>query len=114
MKRPYKIVSVVNKISRIRNLNPKLKINTHVITGFPGETSEDFLATLNLIKDNLFDRVKIFGYSDRPGTEASLLANKIDPCIIRTREKKVMETLLWTNLKKLSISNLLLNSKTLS
>lgn len=114
MNRPYKILPVLKKIKRIKLLNKKLKINTHIIVGFPTESDFDFLQTLNLIKNNYFDRVKIFAYSDRPNTKASKMTGKIDQNIIAWRQKKLIQTILLTNIKRFSLSNFLLNSKTLS
>ena len=114
MKRPYQIAPVMDKIIDLKRLNPKLKINTHIIVGFPGESDEDFQQTANMIRFGLFDRIKVFEYSDRPGTEASRLVQKTPPVIIRKRRNIIFRRMLISNIKQRSISNILLNSKTLS
>lgn len=113
MKRPYKIKEVIEKVKELRRKNPKLKINTHIIIGFPGESEEDFQLTLSILRENIFDRVKIFRYSDRPGTEASKMIRKVRAKEIVRRANIVKRTVLLRNFLTFSISNLLLNSKTL-
>lgn len=83
MKRPYKIDDVINNVKKIKKNNKNIKINTHVIVGFPGETEEDFNKTLEVIKLGLFDRVKVFMYNDRPNTLASSMNNKVPNLLIK-------------------------------
>lgn len=114
MRRPYPISEVVAKIEKIKDLNPKLKINTHVIVGFPGESEENFIATLTLMKTALFDRVKIFEYSDRHGTEASRMTTKISSESKKRRARLLRKTILKRDFLSRSWSNLMLNSKSMS
>ncbi len=109
MRRPYQINMVLTRIKEIIKLNPKLKINTHLIVGFPGETSKDFNKTLDIVKSGLFDRIKVFKYSDRPGTEASNFSNKIDERTKIIRAKKLQKSILINSFKKLDFANFLLN-----
>ena len=111
MKRPYKIDDVVEKIKRIKKNNKRLKINTHVIVGFPGETEEDFNKTLNLIKTGLFDRVKVFMYNDRPNTLASTMTNKISNEEKLRRKNILLKEMKKQNIKHFSITNLILNKE---
>ncbi len=111
MKRPYKIDDVVEKIKKIKENNKKLKINTHVIVGFPGETEEDFNKTLNLIKTGLFDRVKVFMYNDRPNTLASTMTNKISNEEKLRRKNILLKEMKKQNIKHFSITNLILNKE---
>ncbi len=114
MQRPYEINSIIRKIRELKNLNPKLKINTHIIVGFPGETDADFNQTLKIISTGLFDRVKIFAYSDRPRTEASKMKYKISSNVINKREKILKRRILLANLCSKSLANFLLNTKTMN
>lgn len=109
MKRPYNIKSVINNIKTLKVKNMKLKINTHIIVGFPGETEEDFKETLKVIKKGYFDRLKIFEYSDRPGTEASILKNKISKEVQIKRKKILRRQIIINSIKKLSLVDLILN-----
>ena len=111
MRRPYNIEEVIEKVRIIRVLNKKLKINTHIIVGFPGETEEDFNATKKVLESGLFDRVKVFKYSERPNTEALMLPDKVDPKIKDFRALKLLKTMKKANLKKLSLTNLILNKE---
>ena len=109
MQRPYQIDDVIEKIKRIKENNKKIKINTHVIVGFPGETKEDFNKTLDVIKLGLFDRVKVFMYNDRPNTLASKMTNKISDEVKKQRKEILLKEMKKQNLKHLSITNLILN-----
>jgi len=109
MKRPYEIDKVVKDVCRIKNSNKHLMVNTHVIVGFPGETDEDFEKTRMLLKTGLFDRVKVFMYSERPGTKAALFPDKVSQTIKENRRQKILKTMRHSNLKKMSLTNLILN-----
>ncbi len=109
MKRPYKIDEVISKVRKIKRNNKKIKINTHVIVGFPGETEEDFNKTLDVIKLGLFDRVKVFMYNDRPNTLASAMVNKISDIEKKRRKEILLKEMKKQNIKHFSITNLILN-----
>lgn len=109
MKRPYQIDEVLEKVRRIKENNKKLMINTHIIVGFPGETENDFEKTKELLKTGLFDRVKVFMYSERPGTEAAEFPNKISNDIKEKRRDEILKLMKIQNLKKMSLTNLILN-----
>lgn len=109
MNRPYNIDEVIQKVKRIKESNKNIMVNTHIIVGFPGETETDFEKTNTLLKTGLFDRVKVFMYSERPGTEAALFPGKISQPVKEKRYQKVLRTMQFTNLKKMSLTNLILN-----
>lgn len=111
MKRPYKIEEVINKIKIIRKNNKSIMINTHVIVGFPGETEEDFERTKDILKKGLFDRVKVFMYSERPNTEAADFPNKVDQRVKEKRRDEVLKIMKKDSLRKFSITNLILNKE---
>ncbi|ARC53615.1 tRNA (N6-isopentenyl adenosine(37)-C2)-methylthiotransferase MiaB [Candidatus Riesia pediculicola] len=73
MRRPYTIERYKKIIKKIREVRPDILIGSDFIVGFPGETKEDFLKTIQLVKEIDFDVSFSFMYSSRPGTEASLL-----------------------------------------
>jgi len=60
-----------SKIRRLRKIRPDIAMSSDFIIGFPGETDQDFEATMNLINDIGFDMSFSFIYSARPGTPAS-------------------------------------------
>jgi len=66
-------------------------VRTTFITGFPGETEEDFNELLAFVRDIEFDRVGVFTYSDEEGTPAFELPNKVDPKIAKRRRDRLMK-----------------------
>jgi len=71
MKRGYTASQYVEIISRLRERRPEISVSSDFIVGFPGETDEDFQATMALIEQVGFDQSYSFIYSLRPGTPAS-------------------------------------------
>ena len=76
MKRGYTALEYKSKIRRLRALRPGLTVTSDFIIGFPGETEEDFEATMRLIDDVGFDASFSFVYSARPGTPAAGLVDE--------------------------------------
>ena len=113
MQRPYKIDEVIEKIRIIKKNNKNLKINTHVIVGFPGETEEDFLKTKNVLSLGLFDRVKVFMYNERPNTIAATLPNKVKEEVKLKRRNELLSLMKKQNIKHFSLTNLILNKEQL-
>ncbi|MCL4720382.1 MAG: tRNA (N6-isopentenyl adenosine(37)-C2)-methylthiotransferase MiaB [Gammaproteobacteria bacterium] len=77
MKRGYTALEFRQKIRRVREVRPDISVSTDFIVGFPGETDEDFAATLQLIADVGFDQSFSFIYSPRPGTPAAALPDPV-------------------------------------
>lgn len=73
MKRGYTALEYKSIIRRLRAIRPDISIATDIIVGFPGETEDDFQATLKLMDDVGFDASFSFVYSRRPGTPAAYL-----------------------------------------
>jgi tRNA-2-methylthio-N6-dimethylallyladenosine synthase len=71
MKRGYTAEKYVAKIDKLKSARPGISIATDMIVGFPGETDEDFEATLELTRRVGFDQSFTFIYSPRPGTPAA-------------------------------------------
>lgn len=113
MERPYQIEDVIRKIKIIRTNNKKLKINTHVIVGFPGETEEDFQKTKDVLSKGLFDRVKVFMYNERPNTKALNFPNKVSEEEKKRRRDELLKEMKKQNLKHFSMTNLILNREQL-
>ena len=72
MKRGHTALEYKQKLRKLRAVRPDISITTDIIVGFPGETDEDFTATLNLIAEVGFDQSFSFIYSRRPGTPAAV------------------------------------------
>lgn len=77
MRRNHTIAVYLEKLQRARELVPHLAISTDLIVGFPGETEEDFQATLEVMHRVRFDQVYAFKFSPREGTPAATLPNPV-------------------------------------
>ena len=93
MKRGYTALEYKSIIKKLRLSRPSLSLTSDFIVGFPGETDGDFEKTLNLVDELKFDGSYSFAYSDRPGTPASQLPNKIDKITKFARLKILQEKL---------------------
>ena len=71
MKRGYSVLEYKSIIRRLRAIRPEISLSSDFIVGFPGETEDDFEATMKLIEDINFDDSFSFIYSARPGTPAA-------------------------------------------
>lgn len=91
MKRGGTRESLERLIARVRASVPGIAIRTTFITGFPGETDEDFEELMTFVRNCRFDNVGVFTYSDEEGTPAYDLPNKVDPKIARQRRAKLMK-----------------------
>jgi threonylcarbamoyladenosine tRNA methylthiotransferase MtaB len=89
MRRPYTAEFFRGLVERIHRLMPHAAIGSDVIVGFPGETDEEFLATERLLRDLPLSHIHVFPYSDRPGTEASVMEGKVDGATIRERGSRL-------------------------
>ena len=78
---------------RLRRARPDIALSSDFIVGFPGETEDDFQATLALIADVGFIQAYSFKYSPRPGTPAASMEGQI-PDNVRTRRLEVLQDLL--------------------
>lgn len=77
MKRGYTALEFKAKIRKLRKIRPDISLSSDFIIGFPGETEEDFKATMNLIHEIGFDQSFSFIYSPRPGTPAAQLPDDV-------------------------------------
>ncbi|MGL5287275.1 tRNA-i(6)A37 thiotransferase enzyme MiaB [Aeromonas sp. RU39B] len=78
MKRPHTALEYKSKIRRLRAARPDITVSSDFIVGFPGESEEDFAATMKLIEDVGFDMSFSFIFSPRPGTPAADLPDDVD------------------------------------
>ena len=91
MNRKYDLNYFFEKIEKIRSVRPDISITTDVIVGFPNETDELFLETLETCKKINFSKIHVFPYSERKGTKASLMSGKVSENVKHERVKKLME-----------------------
>jgi len=91
MKRGGTRESLERLIARVRERVPGIAIRTTFITGFPGETDEDFEELMTFVRNCRFDNVGVFTYSDEEGTPAFDLPNKVDAKIAKQRRSRLMK-----------------------
>lgn len=77
MRRSYRADRYLGIIEKVRKAMPDAAITTDIIVGFPGESDDDFAATIDLVKQAQFSAAYTFQYSKRPGTPAALMADQI-------------------------------------
>jgi tRNA-2-methylthio-N6-dimethylallyladenosine synthase len=81
MKRRHTRADYLRIVERLRRACPSLALTSDFIVGFPGETEEDFAATLGLVGEVGFSGAFSFKYSPRPGTPGAEMAGQIDETI---------------------------------
>lgn len=91
MKRRYRAAGFRERCRRLRALLDQPAFTTDIIVGFPGETEEDFAATLQLAEDVGFSKMHIFSYSPRRGTAAVDLPERVPPEAIAERRERLRE-----------------------
>lgn len=91
MNRKYDKEYFINRIDYIKSIKEDVSITTDVITGFPGETDEEHIESIKTIKRIGFTKVHVFPYSDRYGTVASKMPNKVDGNIKKSRVRDLLE-----------------------
>jgi tRNA-2-methylthio-N6-dimethylallyladenosine synthase len=90
MKRGHTVLEYKHKLKKLKAVRPDICISTDIIVGFPGETDEDFMATLNLVADVGFDQSFTFLYSRRPGTPAAALSDEV-PHEVKQRRLEILQ-----------------------
>lgn len=91
MKRGGNRESLEKLIRRVREKVPGIAIRTTFITGFPGETDEDFDELVKFVQNCRFDNLGVFTYSDEEGTTAFDLPNKVDARTAKLRRNRLMK-----------------------
>src|SRR5215218_2030144 len=104
MRRSYRQERYLGIIDRVRTAMPHTAISTDIIVGFPGETEEDFEATLDVVRAARFSAAFTFQYSKRPGTPAATLPDQVPPDVVRDRYERLVEVvndIAWAENRKL-------------
>ncbi len=83
--------TLLELIEKIRSYMPDCVLRTTFITGFPGETEEDFEILSQFVKDARFERLGCFSYSPEEGTPAEKLPDRVDPEVAVNRGEIIME-----------------------
>jgi len=87
MRRSHEAEALIDTISRLKKAYSGLEIRAHFLVGFPTETIEEFMDTVELIKKIHFDGLMLFLYSDVDGTEASNIEPKVTMREMRKRRR---------------------------
>ncbi len=91
MHRGYTASRFLRRVSEVRNAIPDITLSTDIIVGFPGETEEDFAATLSLVEEVQFDSAYTFIYSPRPGTAAADMHDPVPDVEKKERYQRLSE-----------------------
>ncbi|HUX71003.1 MAG TPA: tRNA (N6-isopentenyl adenosine(37)-C2)-methylthiotransferase MiaB [Cellulomonadaceae bacterium] len=85
MRRSYRSGAFLGILDRVREAMPEAAITSDIIVGFPGETEEDFAATLRVVEQARFSSAFTFQYSPRPGTPAADLPDQVPKAVVQER-----------------------------
>ncbi|MBQ6297009.1 MAG: tRNA (N6-isopentenyl adenosine(37)-C2)-methylthiotransferase MiaB [Selenomonadaceae bacterium] len=107
MNRVYTVEKYLKLVEKIRAAIPNISLTTDLIVGFPGETDEDFSATLEFLKAVKFDAAFTFIYSKRSGTPAATFENQIDD---ETKHRRLNELMQVQNAISLEKNRALIDS----
>ena len=91
MRRSYRAERYLGIIDQARAALPHAAITTDLIVGFPGETEEDFQATLDVVAQARFASAFTFQYSKRPGTPAAELDGQLPKAVVQERYQRLIE-----------------------
>jgi tRNA-2-methylthio-N6-dimethylallyladenosine synthase len=90
MRRSYRAERYLGIIDRVRAAMPHAAITTDLIVGFPGETEDDFAATLDVVRQARFASAFTFQYSKRPGTPAAELDGQLPKAVVQERYERLI------------------------
>jgi threonylcarbamoyladenosine tRNA methylthiotransferase MtaB len=85
MRRPYALDDYRRLVDGIHTRLPHASIGSDLMAGFPGETDDDFAVNVAYLPASPLTHLHVFPYSDRPGTEAARMPNRVHPAVVRDR-----------------------------
>ena len=91
MQRSYRRERYLGWLDRIRAAIPGIGVSTDIIVGFPGETEEDFVETLDVVERARFDSAYTFQYSPRPGTRAASMDGQVPKEVVQERFDRLVD-----------------------
>jgi tRNA-2-methylthio-N6-dimethylallyladenosine synthase len=98
MRRAYRRDKYLAILAKVRAAMPDAAITTDIIVGFPGETEEDFEATLDLVRQARFAGAYTFRYSPRPGTPAATMDSQVPAGVVQQRYERLVALVEETSL----------------
>ncbi|APT93680.1 (dimethylallyl)adenosine tRNA methylthiotransferase [Corynebacterium phocae] len=90
MRRSYRSRKFMAIVDEVRAKLPDAAITTDIIVGFPGETEEDFQATMDIVRRARFSSAYTFQYSPRPGTPAAEMDNQVPKAVVQDRFERLV------------------------
>jgi tRNA-2-methylthio-N6-dimethylallyladenosine synthase len=93
MHRGYTRERYLDIVRRLRAVQPGIGLTTDLIVGFPGESEEDFEATLSLVREAAFDNAFIFKYSPRRDTPAATMPNQVPDEVKEERNQRLLDVM---------------------
>lgn len=93
MRRPYKHAKFVEICEQMKSARPDLAITTDIIVGFPGETEEDFQATIDTCEQLQFDNAFVFRYSKRRNTPAAEMEGQLEESEKEDRNQRLLDVI---------------------
>ncbi len=91
MKRGYTTAQFANRVERLRAAIPTMGLTTDIMVAFPGETTDDFTATLEFARAMEFSGIHVFPFSPRPGTAAESLPLRVPPAESGARAARLIQ-----------------------
>ncbi len=91
MNRQYTKESYLELVEKVRKAMPDVALTTDIIVGFPGETEDDFLDTLDVVKKAHYTSCFSFIYSKRTGTPAAVMENQVSEEVIKDRFDRLLK-----------------------
>ncbi len=91
MNRRYTKEQYLELVNKIKTAIPDISLTTDIIVGFPGETEEDFLETMDVVKKVRYDSAFTFIYSKRTGTPAAIMENQIPEDVVKNRFDRLLK-----------------------
>ncbi|HEY0486301.1 MAG TPA: tRNA (N6-isopentenyl adenosine(37)-C2)-methylthiotransferase MiaB [Mycobacteriales bacterium] len=104
MRRSYRTERYLGILAEVRDAMPDAAITTDLIVGFPGETEDDFRATLDVVREARFASAFTFQYSPRPGTPAATMGDQVPKHVVQERYERLValqEEISWAGNKAL-------------
>ena len=91
MNRHYDKEQYLQEVEKLRKAVPDIALTTDIIVGFPGETEEDFLETMDVVKRVRYDSAFTFIYSKRTGTPAATMDNQVPDDVVKDRFDRLLK-----------------------
>ncbi|HEV3472001.1 MAG TPA: tRNA (N(6)-L-threonylcarbamoyladenosine(37)-C(2))-methylthiotransferase MtaB [Actinomycetota bacterium] len=90
MHRPYRVAAYIDRVEAAKERIPGLALATDIIVGFPGETEEQFEATLEVVERIRFSKLHVFRFSPRARTPAAEMPDAVDGNVKKERSKRLI------------------------